>query len=81
MRDWWLGTQNEWTTMGVLSDGAYGVPEGLVFGFPVTTVNGDYRIVPGLTIDAFTRRMIDANAHELLAELAIVKPLLPALFA
>jgi malate dehydrogenase len=80
MRDWWLGTQDEWTTMGVMSDGTYGVPEGLIFGFPVTTEKGEYRIVPGLTIDAFARRMIDANVSELLAELSIVKPLLPALF-
>jgi malate dehydrogenase len=66
--------------MGVISDGAYGVPEGLVFGFPVTTEGGDYRIVQGLTVDAFARNMIDANVRELNEELAVVKPLLPALF-
>ena len=67
--------------MGVVSDGAYGVPEGLVFGFPVTTEGGDYRIVEGLTIDAFARGMIDANVRELVEERDVVKALLPALFA
>jgi malate dehydrogenase len=81
MRDWWFGTQDEWTTMGVQSDGSYGVPEGLVFGFPVTIGNGDYRIVPGLDINEFARNMINNNVRELLEELAIVKPLLPELFA
>lgn len=80
MRDWWLGTRDEWTTMGVVSDGAYGVPAGLVFGFPVITDRGDYRIVPGLAVDAFARGMIDVNVRELTAELEIVKPLLPELF-
>jgi malate dehydrogenase len=80
MRDWWTGTDGEWTTMGVTSDGAYGVPEGMVFGFPVTTEGGDYRIVRDLTVDAFARAMIDANVRELNEELDVVKPLLPALF-
>lgn len=80
MRDWCTGTDGEWTTMGVMSDGVYGVPEGLFFGFPVITEDGDYRIVRDLTIDAFARDMIDANVRELNAELDVVKPLLPALF-
>lgn len=80
MRDWWLGTQGEWTTMGVVSEGAYGVPEGLFFGYPVTTEGGDYRIVEGLTIDAFAREMIDTNARELAEERDVVKALLPGLF-
>jgi len=81
MRDWWLGTQGEWTTMGVVSDGSYGVPAGLVFGFPVTCDNGDYRIVADLTIDSFTREKIHANVQELQAEIAVVKPLLPDIFS
>ncbi len=80
MRDWWQGTQGEWSTMGVVSDGAYGVPEGLVFGFPVTCTPGDYRIVPHLTLDTFARRMIDANVRELQSEIAEVRALLPKLF-
>jgi malate dehydrogenase len=81
MRDWWFGTRGEWTTMGVVSDGAYDVPEGLIFGFPVTTEGGDYRIVHGLVVDAFARGMIDANVRELVQERDTVAALLPALFA
>jgi malate dehydrogenase len=55
--------------MGVPSDGAYGVPEGLVFGFPVTVGDGRYRIVHDLPLDDVSRRMIDANVRELTAEL------------
>ena len=80
MRDWCFGTQGQWTTMGVVSDGAYGVPGGLVFGFPVTTEACDWRIVRGLAIDDFARRMIDANVRELQAELDMVRSLLPKLF-
>ncbi len=80
MRDWWQGTQGEWTTMGVVSDGSYGVPEGLVFGFPVICGAGQYHIVADLSLDVFTRDMIAANVRELQSELAVVKPLLPTLF-
>ncbi|HEY8908379.1 MAG TPA: malate dehydrogenase, partial [Rhodoferax sp.] len=80
MRDWWLGTQGQWVTMGVVSDGSYGVPEGLVFGFPVVCKDGDYRIVADLPIDAFARQIIDANVLELQSEIDVVKPLLPDLF-
>lgn len=80
MRDWWLGTQGQWTTMGVVSDGSYGVPEGLVFGFPVMCDGGDYQIVADLTIDAFARDKIKANVQELQSEMAVVRPLLPDLF-
>lgn len=81
MRDWWLGTQGEWTTMGVVSDGSYGVPEGLVFGFPVVCESGDYAIVPDLALDAFARERIAANVQELQSEMDVVKPLLPELFS
>ena len=80
MRDWWLGTQGQWTTMGVVSDGAYGVPAGLVFGLPVICSGGDYQIVADLAIDAFALEKIKTNVQELQAELAVVKPLLPDLF-
>ena len=81
MRDWWLGTQGEWTTMGVVSDGAYGVPSGLVFGFPVVCEAGRYHIVSDLSVDDFARSRIDANVREIESEIAVVQPLLPDLFA
>lgn len=80
MRDWLFGTGGRWTTMGVASDGAYGVPEGLVCGFPVTTAGGDYAIVRDLDIDAIARGMIDANVRELCDERDAVHALLPTLF-
>ena len=51
IRDWVLGSTGEWVTMGVPSDGSYGIPEGVMFGFPVTTQNGEYSIVQGLNLD------------------------------
>ncbi|MCE1186317.1 MAG: malate dehydrogenase, partial [Rhodocyclales bacterium] len=51
IRDWSLGSNGEWVTMGVPSDGSYGIPEGIIYGFPVTTENGEYKIVQGLEID------------------------------
>ena len=54
IRDWALGSHGEWVTMGVPSNGEYGIPKGIVFGFPVTTENGEYKIVEGLEIDAFS---------------------------
>src|SRR3989441_4064648 len=50
VRDWILGTNGKWTTMGIPSDGSYGIPEGTMFGFPVTTENGEYKIVQGLEV-------------------------------
>ena len=56
MRDWVLGTPaGDWVSMAVCSDGSYGVPEGLISGFPCTTEDGVYQIVPGLDIDDFSR--------------------------
>jgi malate dehydrogenase len=81
MRDWWHGTGGEWTTMGVPSDGAYGVPPGLVFGFPVTVTDRRYEIVRGLPLGDFERAAIEANVRELEEELAVAKTALPALFA
>ena len=65
IRDWWLGTDGEWTTMGVPSDGSYGIPEGTMFGFPVTCANGQYEIVQGLEIDEFSQERINITLDEL----------------
>ncbi|MES2856942.1 MAG: malate dehydrogenase [Bdellovibrionota bacterium] len=65
MHDWWLGSKGEWTTMGVPSDGSYDIPEGIVYGFPCTTENGEYKIVKGLEIDAFSRERMGLTLKEL----------------
>ena len=76
MRDWALGSNGEWVTMGVPSNGEYGIPKDVVFGFPVTTENGKYKIVEGLEIDAFSQECIDKTLAELQAEQDGVKHLL-----
>jgi len=76
MRDWALGTGGEWVTMGVPSNGEYGVPKDVVFGFPVTCEGGKYRIVEGLAIDEFSKGCIDKTLAELLGERDGVKHLL-----
>lgn len=76
MRDWFQGSNGEWVTMGVPSDGAYGIPAGLIYGFPVTIANGEYQIVPGLEIDAFSREKMDATLRELEEERATIAGLL-----
>ena len=68
MRDWALGTNGEWVTMGIPSDGSYGIPEGVMFGFPVTTENGEYKIVQGLEIDEFSQERINITLKELTDE-------------
>jgi len=69
MRDWALGTApGEWVSMAVLSDGSYGVPEGLISSFPCACSGGEWSIVQGLQIDAFSRGRIDASAAELAEE-------------
>ena len=68
VHDWWLGSKGEWVTMGVPSDGSYDIPEGIIYGFPVTTENGDYKIVKGLEIDAFSREKMTATLKELTEE-------------
>ncbi|MCM2278727.1 MAG: malate dehydrogenase [Oligoflexia bacterium] len=65
MHDWWLGSKSEWVTMGVPSDGSYGIPEGIIFGFPCTTENGEYKIVQGLQIDEFSRGKLNNTLKEL----------------
>ena len=76
MRDWALGSNGEWVTMGVPSNGEYGIPAGIVFGFPVTTENGEYKIVEGLEIDAFSQERINITLAELQGEADGVKHLL-----
>jgi malate dehydrogenase len=72
VRDW-VGGTSEWVSMGVVSDGSYGVPEGLVSGFPCTCANGEWSIVEGLGIDEFSRSKIDASLAELQDERATVE--------
>ena len=68
-RDWLLGSaENDWVSMAVRSDGSYGVPEGIISSFPVTTSGGDWSIVQGLEIDDFSRGRIDASVAELVEE-------------
>ena len=68
-RTWLTGTpEGDWASMAVRSDGSYGIPEGLIYSFPVTTKNGDWEIVQGLEIDDFSRARMDATAHELIEE-------------
>ena len=75
-RDWALGTpEGDWVSMSVVSDGSYGVPEGLVSSFPVTISDGRWSIVQGLDIDDFSRARIDASVKELEGERDAVKGL------
>ena len=76
IRDWALGTPaGDWVTMGIPSDGSYGIPEGVVYGFPVTCANGSYSIVQGIEISEFSRARMDATYAELLEERDGVKHL------
>jgi malate dehydrogenase len=75
-RDWLLGSpEGDWVSMAVVSDGSYGVPEGLISSFPVTTKDGSWEIVQGLEIDDFSRTRIDASTAELADERAAVTEL------
>ena len=76
MHDWALGTQGKWVTMGVASNGEYGIPKDVIFGVPVTCANGEYQRVEGLPIDAFSQACIDKTLAELLEEQDGVKHLL-----
>ena len=76
MHDWALGTGGEWVTMGVPSNGEYGIPEDTMFGYPVTCEGGRYTIVEGLPIDAFSQACIDKTLAELSGERDGVKHLL-----
>jgi malate dehydrogenase len=76
MRDWALGTGGKWVTMGLASNGEYGIPKDVMFGYPVTCAGGDYKIVDGLAIDAFSQERINLTLKELQEEQEGVKHLL-----
>ncbi len=76
VRDWVLGSNGKWVTMGIPSDGSYGIPEGVMFGFAVTTQNGEYTMVRDLPVDDFSRKAIDKTLAELEEERAGVSHLL-----
>jgi malate dehydrogenase len=76
MRDWALGSNGGWVTMGLASDGQYGIPKDVMFGFPVTTAGGEWKLVEGLAIDAFSQERIDLTLKELVDEQDGVKHLL-----
>jgi len=77
MRNWISGTSDgDWVTMGIPSDGSYGIPEGVIFGYPVTCRGGQYQIVKGLEISEFSRKRIDVTLKELHEERDSVKTLL-----
>ena len=77
VRDWVRGTAaGDWTSMAIPSDGSYGIPEGLIYSFPVTIENGAWSIVQGLDIDEFSREKMDATRAELEEERDAVRDLL-----
>ena len=79
MRDWALGTpQDDWVSMGVYSDGSYGIEEGLIYSFPCVCKDGDWEIVQGLEINAFSKVRMQTTENELKEERNAVKSLLPA---
>jgi malate dehydrogenase len=71
--DWIKGTNGGWVSMGIPSDGSYDIPEGLISGFPCTCDGGEYEIVQGIELDAFSREKIDASVLELTEERDTVK--------
>ncbi len=76
VRDWVLGTPEEdWVSMGIPSDGSYGIDEGLIFGFPVTCSGGSYQIVQGLDLNDFSKARLDVTVKELTDERETVKQL------
>jgi malate dehydrogenase len=77
IRNWVMGTPaGDWVTMGIPSDGSYGIPEGVIFGYPVTCQNGEYTIVQGIELSEFSRGRIKATHDELLEERAAIAHLL-----
>ncbi|MGH9054363.1 MAG: malate dehydrogenase, partial [Acidimicrobiales bacterium] len=76
VRDWTLGTPGgDWVSMAIPSDGSYGVPEGLISSFPVTTSGGRYEVVQGLDLEEFSRGRVAASVAELSAERDAVREL------
>jgi malate dehydrogenase len=76
VRDWVLGTNGKWVTMGIPSKGEYGIPAEVIYGYPVICENGEYKMVEGLEIDEFSRERMNHTLNELLEEQAGVKHLL-----
>jgi malate dehydrogenase len=77
VRDWIHGSRDgDWVTMGIPSDGSYGIPEGVIYGYPVTTRNGSFQVVKGVEISEFSRKRMDATLKELHEERDGVKHLL-----
>jgi len=76
VRDWVLGTNGKWVTMGVPSKGEYGIPAEVIYGYPVVCENGEYKMIEGLEIDEFSRERMNHTLNELLEEQAGVKHLL-----
>jgi len=72
IHDWVLGSNGKWVTMGIPSDGSYGIPEGVMYGFPVVCENGEYKIVQGLEVDEFSRERMNFTLAELEEERAAV---------
>jgi malate dehydrogenase len=78
MRTWALGSADgDWVSMGVYSDGSYGITEGLIYSFPCTCANGDWTIVPGIEINEFSRDRMTISEQELIEEMQGVEHLLP----
>ena len=76
VRDWVLGTPaDDWTSMGIPSDGSYGIEKGLMYSFPVRCKGGDYEIVQGLAVDEFSRKRMQATENELKEERAAIRQL------
>jgi len=79
IRNWVLGTpEGDWVTMGIPSDGSYGIPAGVVYGYPVTCKDGEYTIVQGLSVSDFSRQRMEATLAELQEERDAVLPMLAA---
>lgn len=76
MHDWALGSNGQWVTMGVISDGAYGIPEGLIYGVPCICSEGKYEVIKDLEIDDFSRERMDFTLNELIEERDGVQSLL-----
>lgn len=77
IRDWIHGTRDgDWVSMGIPSDGSYGIPEGVIYGYPVTCKNGSYEIVKGIDISDFSRGRMEATLKELQEERDSIKHLL-----
>ena len=76
VRDWVMGTSDgDWVSMGIPSDGSYGVEEGVIFGYPVTCSGGSYEIVQGLDLNEFSQSRVDVTVNELKDERETVKQL------